>query len=112
MEEVLTTYTKLNRSASIFLGGNSKTNPDRPPPRPASQTAPNAAGAVTEPALPRRREMSEESLDTRALEEGSTGNGGRAGRMNLGEGGAQLGRRVQAQDFAFVSEAILHLCLV
>ena len=85
MEEVLTTYTKLNRSASIFLGGNSKTNQDRPPPRPASQAAPNAAGAVTEPALPRRREMSEESLDTRALEEGSTGNSGRAGRMNLGK---------------------------
>lgn len=59
LEEVLTTYTKLNRSASIFLGGNSKASSEKPvaPPNPP------------EPTLHKRREQSEESLDTRTADD-------------------------------------------
>lgn len=47
LEEVLTTYTKLNKSASIFLGSNSKSYGDKVSPQSA---------AAQEGSLPRRKE--------------------------------------------------------
>ena len=75
---MLTTYTKLNRSASIFLGGNSKSSQEKS--RPQTQGAPNAGGAVSaassEPSLPRRREAIDEQLESRGLDE-------RPGRLSI-----------------------------
>ena len=55
LEEVLTTYTKLNKSASIFLGSNSKSTLEG---RPPSITATNSQ---SDTCLARRKEGSDNS---------------------------------------------------
>ena len=57
---MLTTYTKLNRSASIFLGSNAKTTGERP----------ITTHGGNEPSLLKRREQSDENLDARHVDDG------------------------------------------
>ncbi|XP_067680979.1 tubulin polyglutamylase TTLL5-like isoform X1 [Haliotis asinina] len=58
LEEVLTTYTKLNKSASIFLGSNSKTSSDSQPGGALS------GGVRSDSSLAKRKESSEMQHDS------------------------------------------------
>ena len=75
LEEVLTTYTKLNKSASIFLGSNSKSNYDHHQHRsgtPSTASISSSAGTGTTGStgeLSRRKGSSADSVYRQAQEE-------------------------------------------
>ena len=67
LEDVLTTYTKLNKSASIFLGSNSNSSP---PTKPAHNPVASPSAQRAE-MLHRRREAGD--ADSKGLEEAHRG---------------------------------------
>jgi len=64
LEEVLTTYTKINKSASIFLGGGAAKGSDQPRPATEPVSSQAAKGSSSDSQVKRRDSISRESAST------------------------------------------------